>query len=182
MLFRSLDVSDGLVADLRHLCETSGLDAVVDEADVPLSEAARAALHVKPSVMDAILTGGDDYEIAFAAPSGAAGRVAAIAGSLFSLMAQYEPAWLPASGTGEIDCFGPSHAVPPRLGRSAATPPAAGHRSHPSCQRWRKPNAIRGPAPRPRSLQSHPGFARCKSRSDARRPPASACPQNDNPQ
>ena len=75
----ALDVSDGLVADLRHLCETSGLDAVVDEADVPLSEAARAALHVKPSVMDAILTGGDDYEIAFAAPSGAAGRVAAIA-------------------------------------------------------------------------------------------------------
>ena len=71
----ALDVSDGLVADLRHLCETSGLDAVVDEADVPLSEAARAALHVKPSVMDAILTGGDDYEIAFAAPSGISRRI-----------------------------------------------------------------------------------------------------------
>ncbi len=63
----SLDVSDGLLADLGHLGEVSGLDAVVDAPHVPLSMAARGVLADDPAKMRTVLSGGDDYEILFAA-------------------------------------------------------------------------------------------------------------------
>jgi len=65
----ALDVSDGLVADLGHLCETSRLAAVIEEALVPLSPAAKAALAANPALIERVLTGGDDYEILFTAPA-----------------------------------------------------------------------------------------------------------------
>ena len=39
-----IDVSDGLLADLGHICETSGVAAIVELAPLPLSAAARAAV------------------------------------------------------------------------------------------------------------------------------------------
>jgi thiamine-monophosphate kinase len=55
-----MDVSDGLVQDLGHLCRASGLAADIDAALVPLSDAARQA---GPDWLPTILTGGDDYEV-----------------------------------------------------------------------------------------------------------------------
>jgi thiamine-monophosphate kinase len=78
----SMDVSDGLVADLGHICETSGLGAVIDEPSVPLSPAARAALHEHPALVSAILAGGDDYEILFTAAPDARDKVVALARKL----------------------------------------------------------------------------------------------------
>jgi thiamine-monophosphate kinase len=75
----SMDVSDGLVADLGHVCETSGLGAVIDEPSVPLSPAAREALHEHPALIASILGGGDDYEILFTAAPDAREKVAALA-------------------------------------------------------------------------------------------------------
>ncbi len=66
-----LDVSDGLAADLRHLCEVSRLSAVIEARSVPLSAAARAAIACDPRCLATALTGGDDYEILFAAPPAA---------------------------------------------------------------------------------------------------------------
>jgi len=57
-----LDVSDGLVQDVGHLCRAGGLGAVIEAARVPLSDAAREA---GPAWLETILTGGDDYELAF---------------------------------------------------------------------------------------------------------------------
>jgi thiamine-monophosphate kinase len=74
----SIDVSDGLVADLRHLCEVSRLSAVVEADAVPLSPAARAAIAGDPGRLAAALTGGDDYEILFAAPATAAAGIGAL--------------------------------------------------------------------------------------------------------
>jgi thiamine-monophosphate kinase len=71
----ALDVSDGLVADLGHICEVSGLSAVVEARSVPLSAAARAALARNPGRIGTVLTGGDDYELLFTAPSAAANAV-----------------------------------------------------------------------------------------------------------
>ncbi len=59
----AMDVSDGLVQDLGHLCRASGLGARIDADGVPLSDAARSA-----GRLALCLTGGDDYELAFALP------------------------------------------------------------------------------------------------------------------
>jgi len=63
------DVSDGLVADLGHIADGSGLAAVIDAEKVPLSDAARSVLAGDPARLETILTGGDDYELVLAVPS-----------------------------------------------------------------------------------------------------------------
>ncbi len=63
-----MDVSDGLAQDLGHLCRAGACGAEIMVAEVPLSPAARAALTADPSLIAAILAGGDDYELLLAAP------------------------------------------------------------------------------------------------------------------
>jgi thiamine-monophosphate kinase len=58
-----MDVSDGLVADLGHIAEASGVGAVLEAAAVPLSAAASSLLADAPDLLPLILTGGDDYEL-----------------------------------------------------------------------------------------------------------------------
>lgn len=71
-----MDISDGLVADLGHLCEVSRVAAVVEARLLPLSEAARRAITVEEGHLAAVLGGGDDYELLFAAPQAASGAIA----------------------------------------------------------------------------------------------------------
>ena len=59
----ALDVSDGLAGDLAKMLRLTGLTAVIDFTDVPLSAAARQALAADPALAATILSGGDDYEI-----------------------------------------------------------------------------------------------------------------------
>jgi thiamine-monophosphate kinase len=59
----AMDVSDGLVGDFGKLCAASSVSAEIDVARVPLSEAAQAALAAEPTLIETVLTGGDDYEI-----------------------------------------------------------------------------------------------------------------------
>jgi len=61
----AIDVSDGLVQDVGHLCRASGVGAEIAADRVPLSPAARAA---GPAWLETCLTGGDDYELAIAVP------------------------------------------------------------------------------------------------------------------
>ena len=64
----AIDVSDGLAGDLAKLCAASGVSAAIDIESVPLSAAA-ATLLVRGAVsLDAIVSGGDDYEILCAIP------------------------------------------------------------------------------------------------------------------
>lgn len=74
-----LDVSDGLVADLGHIAEVSRVAVEVAAADVPLSAAAGAACAAGKVDIADLLTGGDDYELAFTAASAARARLAALA-------------------------------------------------------------------------------------------------------
>lgn len=67
----AMDISDGLVQDLGHLCRASGLAARVEAARVPLSPAAAAVLRADQSLLASVLAGGDDYEVLFTAPPGA---------------------------------------------------------------------------------------------------------------
>ena len=61
----AMDISDGLVQDLGHLCRANHLAAEIIADHVPLSEAARAA---GPDWLETCLTGGDDYELLLAVP------------------------------------------------------------------------------------------------------------------
>jgi thiamine-monophosphate kinase len=61
------DVSDGLVADLEHICAASQLSATVQAARTPLSVAAAAAVSADSDLLTSVLTGGDDYELVFTA-------------------------------------------------------------------------------------------------------------------
>ncbi len=74
------DISDGLIADLGHICRASGVGAVIDLEAVPLSPEV-AALGAEARLE--ALTGGDDYELVLAARESAAipvGRIVAGAG------------------------------------------------------------------------------------------------------
>jgi thiamine-monophosphate kinase len=65
----AMDVSDGLSGDLAKLCRASGVSAIAETALVPLSDAAREAISLRPALFETALTGGDDYEILFTADS-----------------------------------------------------------------------------------------------------------------
>lgn len=71
----TIDVSDGLLADLGHICEVSELSAVIERKDVPLSPATQQAFSANPSLLAAIMAGGDDYEILFSAPPDAVNKI-----------------------------------------------------------------------------------------------------------
>ncbi|MCS6976211.1 MAG: thiamine-phosphate kinase [Gemmatales bacterium] len=61
-----IDVSDGLSADLHHLCEESGCGAILEESMIPISEAARQMREGK-SALEHALSDGEDFELLFAA-------------------------------------------------------------------------------------------------------------------
>jgi thiamine-monophosphate kinase len=74
----AIDVSDGLVADLGHILDTSGVGAELQADAVPLSAAAREV----PGASDAALSGGDDYELLFTAPPQRQGGIEAFSRQL----------------------------------------------------------------------------------------------------
>ena len=75
----AMDVSDGLVGDLRAMMRASGASAAADLRKAPLSEAAAAALTADPGLIERIFCGGDDYEVLCAVPPKEAARFEALA-------------------------------------------------------------------------------------------------------
>lgn len=73
------DVSDGLIADLGHICRASGVRATIDSQRIPLSPPAKAILARHPDLLSDLLRGGDDYELVFTAASERAADVARLA-------------------------------------------------------------------------------------------------------
>ncbi len=64
----AIDVSDGLLADLGHILEESGVSATLDS--------------LPQNVDNAYLAGGDDYELVFSAPATRSADIAALAEQL----------------------------------------------------------------------------------------------------
>jgi thiamine-monophosphate kinase len=68
-----LDISDGLLADLGHICEESGVTIDLDPAAFPIDDQLReTAAQLGVEVMDWVLTGGEDHALAACFPAGAA--------------------------------------------------------------------------------------------------------------
>jgi thiamine-monophosphate kinase len=72
----AIDVSDGLLADLGHICELSKVAARLEWTAIPRS---RALENQAPSICQAcVLAGGDDYELVFTAPVNARRSIEAL--------------------------------------------------------------------------------------------------------
>ena len=62
----AIDISDGLLADLGHICERSRVSAVIGFERLPASRVMKRYLE-RPAARAALLAGGDDYELCFTA-------------------------------------------------------------------------------------------------------------------
>jgi thiamine-monophosphate kinase len=78
----AIDVSDGLLADLGHVCDCSGTGARVRIGAVPLSPSARTSVAADPDLWPKVIGGGDDYELLFTVPKEQENAVGEIAVAL----------------------------------------------------------------------------------------------------
>lgn len=77
----AIDISDGLVADLGHILEASGVGARIELAQLPLS-AVYSQCFDRVGGWDVALTHGDDYELCFTVPPAREPALAAMAEKL----------------------------------------------------------------------------------------------------
>lgn len=63
----AIDVSDGLMADLEHICNASKVRARISLATIPLSDFAFGYVQKKSDLFFRLLAAGDDYQIIFTA-------------------------------------------------------------------------------------------------------------------
>ena len=103
----AIDVSDGLLADLGHILEQSGLAARLQISRLPAARLER----------DCVLAGGDDYELVFTAAPALDSEVCALAGKLE----------LPLTRIGEIQSGSPGELVLCDDGGSVITPAQRGY-------------------------------------------------------
>ncbi|HUM72632.1 MAG TPA: thiamine-phosphate kinase [Nitrosomonas europaea] len=76
MAHSAIDISDGLLADLGHILDRSGVAATIDFDHIPRSPALKNKLQPENTVtnttcqlaIDCLLAGGDDYELCFTVP------------------------------------------------------------------------------------------------------------------
>lgn len=104
----AVDISDGLTADLAHLCSASRVSCVADLERLPTAPGCDA--------LDAA-SAGDDYELAFTAPPIHASRIAALAAETGVALTRI----------GEIVARTPQGVVWQRAGKDVQVPPGYRH-------------------------------------------------------
>ena len=113
----AIDISDGLLADLGHICERSQLAAAVDHAAVPMVPALRtAAAGVRDSCA---LVSGDDYELCFTASSAQRERIHALGKTLILPLTRIGTMLAPEGSMARVSVFDAQ--------RRDVTPSAAGY-------------------------------------------------------
>lgn len=73
-----IDVSDGLISDLKHITEESGIGAEIWLKKLPVSAGFKKWLKGHPQDITLALSGGEDYELLFTAPKGNAAKIDAL--------------------------------------------------------------------------------------------------------
>lgn len=63
-----IDISDGLIADLGHITDNSGVGAKINFEDIPRSREFNLNLTDDSLIIPLVLSGGDDYELCFTIP------------------------------------------------------------------------------------------------------------------
>ncbi|HEY42119.1 MAG TPA: thiamine-phosphate kinase [Dehalococcoidia bacterium] len=64
----AIDISDGLIADLQHICQASRVGARIEADLVPVAPAVKSSFGER--ALELALTGGEDYELLFTASTG----------------------------------------------------------------------------------------------------------------
>lgn len=64
-----IDISDGLLQDLNHICEDSNVSAIIDSDSVPIADEVMLIFNDREKALDFALTGGEDYELLFTSAS-----------------------------------------------------------------------------------------------------------------
>ena len=80
----ALDISDGLIGDLGHILNASGVGAEIELPRLPCHPALKALLNSaeRPLALHCLLAGGDDYELCFTAPPNARDTLTALSHEL----------------------------------------------------------------------------------------------------
>lgn len=77
-----IDISDGLIADIGHICRASAVGAEITASNVPLSDEGQRILSQHPDWSERPFTGGDDYELLFTVCPEDTDKVSALSGEL----------------------------------------------------------------------------------------------------
>jgi thiamine-monophosphate kinase len=101
----AIDVSDGFAQDLGHVLEASGVGAVVQYELLPKAPELKG-LGDRRLEQRCVLSGGDDYELVFAAPAARRAALAALAPELGLALTRVGVA---EKGNPELKVIGPNH-------------------------------------------------------------------------
>ncbi|MDX1975935.1 MAG: thiamine-phosphate kinase [Rickettsiales bacterium] len=77
-----MDISDGLLQDLGHICTASQCGARIERAKLPLSTIVRSLVSSDEKLWDDVVAGGDDYELLFTVPADRQWQVEALSNEL----------------------------------------------------------------------------------------------------
>lgn len=108
----AIDLSDGLAADVRRLCEASGVGVEIDLSALPLSKALRAyAAALRRDPVAYALGGGEDFELLVTVSRKHLGRVQRLARGMIpvAVIGRVTPS---RRGLSVIDARGQRHALP----------------------------------------------------------------------
>lgn len=96
----AIDISDGLIADLNHICQASHVGARIDAELIPVSPDIKASFGNE--ALELALSGGEDYELLFTASPAIIERVKAAASCPISIIGD-----VVAGGNNEVIVIGP---------------------------------------------------------------------------
>ena len=74
----AIDISDGLAADLGHICMASGVGAKIRTNEIPISDHVASLLHASLESSKSLLNGGDDYELLFSSDPTLSRKISAL--------------------------------------------------------------------------------------------------------
>lgn len=75
-----IDVSDGLAQDLGHICEASGVGALIEFEAVPIAGEVGLILSNADEAFEFAVSGGEDFELLFTADQNREAELMALAG------------------------------------------------------------------------------------------------------